>query len=67
MCCMKKETQLLAFLKRNLYLCKCEIKSDAYQIFVHPIAEYAVCSWASIQNVIFINWNQCNDKQQDLQ
>ena len=32
--------------KRNLYSCKREIKSDAYQIYVRPILEYAVCSWA---------------------
>ena len=42
----KKANSTLAFLKRNLYSCKCEIKSDAYQIYVRPILEYAVCSWA---------------------
>ena len=63
----KKANSTLAFLKRNLYSCKREIKSDAYQIYVRPILEYAVCSWAPIRNVIFINWNQYNDEQQDLQ
>ena len=42
----KKANSTLAFLKRNLYSCKREIKSDAYQIYVRPILEYAVCSWA---------------------
>ena len=42
----KKANSTLAFLKRNLYLCKRKIKSDAYKIYVRPILEYAVCSWA---------------------
>jgi len=29
-----------------MYSCKFEIKSDAYQIYVRPVIEYAVCSWA---------------------
>ena len=39
----KKANGTSAFLKKNLYSCKHEIKSDAY---VHPVLEYAVCSWA---------------------
>ena len=42
----KKANSTLAFLKRNLYSCKHEIKSDAYLIYVRPVLEYAVCSWA---------------------
>ena len=43
----KKVNSTLAFLKRKMYLCKCEIKSDAYFIYVRPILEYAVCYyWA---------------------
>ena len=41
----KKANSTLAFLKRNLHSCtKREIKSVAYQIYVRPILEYAVCS-----------------------
>jgi len=29
-----------------MYSCNREIKSDAYRIYVRPILEYAVCSWA---------------------
>ena len=42
----KKANSTLAFLKRNMYSCKREIKSDAYFIYVRPILEYAVCCWA---------------------
>ena len=43
----KKTNSTLAFLKRNLYSCKRKIKSNAYLIYVRPILEYAVCSWAN--------------------
>ena len=42
----KKANSALAFLKRNLSSCKCEMKSDAYLMYVRPILEYAACSWA---------------------
>ena len=38
----KKANGALSF----LFSCKCQIKSDAYLIYVRPILEYAVCSWA---------------------
>jgi len=42
----KKANSTLAFLRRNMYSCNCVIKSDAYLIYVRPVLEYAVCSWA---------------------
>ena len=62
----KKANSALAFLKRNLSSCKCEMKSDAYLMYVRPILEYAACSWAPILYVTSINWNRYSDEQQDL-
>ena len=42
----KRVNNILAFLKRNISSCNSKIKDDAYQIYVRPILEYAVCSWA---------------------
>ena len=39
----KKANSALAFLKRNLSSCKCEMKSDAYLMYVRPILEYTAC------------------------
>ena len=41
----KKGDSTIAFLKRNLYSCKHEIKSDASLIYVRPALEYTICSW----------------------
>ena len=62
----KKANGALSFLKRNLSSCKRQIKSDAYLIYVRPILEYAVCSWAPpILSTTLTNWNLYNDEQQD--
>ena len=37
---------LARLLSENLSSCKCEMKSDAYLMYVRPILEYAACSWA---------------------
>jgi len=34
-------------LKRNFSSCNSKMKADAYQIYICPILEFAVCSWAS--------------------
>ena len=42
----------LKFLKRNLYSCKCEIKTHAYLIYVCPVLEYVLVLGLPKQNVI---------------
>ena len=37
---------MLAFLKRNLYNCNPQIRSQAYMLYVRPILEYASTVWA---------------------
>ena len=44
----KKANGVLAFLKRNLYNCNLQIRSQAYIIYIYirPILEYASTVWA---------------------
>ena len=42
----KKANGVLAFLKRNLYNCNPQIRSQAYMLYVRPILEYASTVWA---------------------
>ena len=42
----KKANGVLAFLKRNLYNCNLQIRSQAYMLYVRPILEYASTVWA---------------------
>ena len=37
----KKANSTLAFIRRNLKSCQCQIKADAYLMYVRPILEYA--------------------------
>ena len=55
----KKANNALSFLRRNLYSCQWEVKAEAYQIYVHPILEYATCAWANV--------TQCNNKLEAVQ
>ena len=42
----KKANSMLAFIRRNLKSCQCQIKADAYLMHVRPILEYAAVVWA---------------------
>jgi len=42
----RKANNVLALLKRNLYHCNSEIRSQAYFLYVRPILEYASTVWA---------------------
>ena len=42
----KKANGVLAFLKRNLYNCNFQIRSQVYMLYVRPILEYASTVWA---------------------
>ena len=51
----KRENSALSFYKKNLYSCEREVKAEAYQIYVRPILEYAVCAWLPMLNATLIN------------
>ena len=42
----RKANSVLALLKRNLYHCNSQIRSQAYFLYVRPILEYASIVWA---------------------
>ena len=42
----KKVNSTLAFIHRNLKSCQCQIKADAYLLYIRPILEYAAAVWA---------------------
>ena len=42
----KKANSVLGFLKRNLYNCNPQIRSQAYMLYIRPILEYASTVWA---------------------
>jgi len=62
----KKQIMLFLLLKRNLYSCQREAKAEAYQIYVHPILEYATYAWAPIHKATSISWKLFKDGLQDL-
>ena len=42
---IKKANKVLGFLRRNLHMCKPDIKSTAYKALVRPIIEYSSAVW----------------------
>ena len=56
----KKANSVLALLKRNLYHCNSQVRSQAYTLYVRPILEYASTVWAP--------YTRCNiDKVESVQ
>ena len=43
----KKANSTLAFIQENVKSCQCQIKVDAYLMYVRPILEYVAAVWAS--------------------
>ena len=58
----KKANGVLAFLKRNLYHCNPQIRSQAYMLYVRPILEYG----HHTQNQVLGSWKLYSGVQLDL-